>query len=1141
VLRRILLAVLLLGSSPSLAAPAEGIRRPQKLTVALSDELLGELAPDGKHLYFVSNRNSISQVFTQDLTAPRSTLLFDEAADNTWPRVSPDGKRLLYLSFRDDAAGQLCVRTLPGLARECLSGVSGALQASWLGNDQILLLARVNAEADLQLHRVRVGRTLRAEPFLSRNLAGMAISPDGAWLVFVPLERAGERLGPALTAQAARALVFRKLSDGSEVRVHLDLPGLTGQPSFSPDGKWLYFTQYLNDTDQSGVLDADDHGVIFRVPFAGDPSALQRGEPEQLTTAAWNCQYPAPSAKRLILTCARSGSLDVYSLPPDGIVPESWSKERVREEYQASRDQWERLLLVHRVERAERDPAARARMLLSTVRLHLELSEYEAAQHQTVVLAALPVPEAALAPVLEVLIAERRALRAFDRGQAGPRFLDDARRHVGEILQPRPGEPVPAAALRHLVASEVYDVIGDKPQAQKELELAVVDDKTPAFVVEMRAARVEALFRQLDLRDELLAGLRPLVDHPSLPTGARVRLSRVFARAVVLGLPAADAKRALDRELAVAPAGSPRAFGLLVEACLPSVQPSTLAAGRACMNDLYDRHPTPTERRLLVNEVIRRAEVSDADDLEYEIARRYVADVPRDSAERRHAERLFRILVEDQAYALMIAGKFSEAADVFEEVTHHTDSLEAVAGYIECAMLAGRTDVEQKIAARYPADSPIRRFARAYLEVRRLHDLDGAAFDRAAEAALKDVQAVQEALPLEAEPQALLGAILHQRFLEHEDHAAAEQANTHYLIALDLAGHQARYQAMVQEQLGQLHAQVGNHRIAISHFEDREQLPFADPLVEAGHHIVEARSFQHADRYADAAREAEEALTLVDKTPSLKRFEPLALDRAALYRLSAGDQARALELYDRALKNGGPDDANRVVQRLAHAAAALSAGQPARALADLDAVDAWFADPARRKQLSWPHTSPEEVQKSYDLLRLGLRGQAEHATGKNDAAWKTLSQRQTLLAARAKQRGLDDDLLALSLAEAQLADVARARNSLDEAGRWASQALEHADEYAKRTATPLADEQLATLAFAAELYLVAHVPRSAFTVDVAARLDDAFEKLSRAGDPKRASIRRRLGVYLTLMTLDGIEVQRGPRQRGAAQQRNPVE
>ena len=87
--------------------------RPERLTVGVADDLLGQLGPDGKTLYFVSNRNTTNQVFAQNMADGRAQQLFDDGADVTWPRVSPDGRAILYISFRESASGQLCVRRLP--------------------------------------------------------------------------------------------------------------------------------------------------------------------------------------------------------------------------------------------------------------------------------------------------------------------------------------------------------------------------------------------------------------------------------------------------------------------------------------------------------------------------------------------------------------------------------------------------------------------------------------------------------------------------------------------------------------------------------------------------------------------------------------------------------------------------------------------------------------------------------------------------------------------------------------------------------------------------------------------------------------------------------------------------------------------
>src|SRR5690606_8736349 len=127
-------------------------------------------------------------------------------------------------------------------------------------------------------------------------------------------------------ARAAPRLEAVRLDrPGTPVPLSLDLPGMTGQPAFSRDGEALYFVQFFSDTNHDGLLDASDHGVLFRVPFPAqaDDAPLQAAAalPLQITDSGWNCQYPAPAAQKLIATCARRRKLDIYELPLDGEVP----------------------------------------------------------------------------------------------------------------------------------------------------------------------------------------------------------------------------------------------------------------------------------------------------------------------------------------------------------------------------------------------------------------------------------------------------------------------------------------------------------------------------------------------------------------------------------------------------------------------------------------------------------------------------------------------------------------------------------------------------------------------------------------------------------------------------------------------------
>ena len=138
------------------------------------------------------------------------------------------------------------------------------------------------------------------------------VSPDGRWVVYVPMSATSSTSGPAFAARAAERLEAMRLDrpDDPPVPLHLDLPGLTGQPAFSRDGKFLYVTQFFNDTNGDGAIDASDHGVLFRVPF--ESGARRRAGaraaaawPMQLTESTWNCQYPSPAATLLVATCSR--------------------------------------------------------------------------------------------------------------------------------------------------------------------------------------------------------------------------------------------------------------------------------------------------------------------------------------------------------------------------------------------------------------------------------------------------------------------------------------------------------------------------------------------------------------------------------------------------------------------------------------------------------------------------------------------------------------------------------------------------------------------------------------------------------------------------------------------------------------------
>lgn len=1105
----------------------DDLRRPHRLTVGVADDLLGQLGRDGKTLYYVSNRDTTAQLFTQDIHDGRAHQLFDEGADITWPRVSPSGRALLYISFRENAAGQLCMRRLPeGDERTCLQDASAALQAEWVDDERIVLLSRQSIQGDLRVMDVSVGDELRAKPLLDRNLTSPAVSPDGRWLVYVPVARTVQTVGPAFAAHAAQTLEAIELAAPTKpaLKIELPLPGQTGQPVFARDGRFLYIVQFFTDTNHDGTVDASDRGVLFRVPLSFANGAPVVGAPEQLTDTAWNCEYPAPHAARLIATCSQGATLDVYALPLEGEVPAAWTMPMLRNAIADADTLVVEQLLTSRLLARETRPGPRRRAMLSLAMVHYEREEFRAAEYYAIQADTLrDAASSGIALPLRMLIEQRRAERRREQGRLIEGFRREAMARLEQLATDHAESPM-AEDLTHLARSAIFDSIGDASAARRELEAVTIDESTPLPIVEAYYRQADAFYRMLDDREALVGLCRELAHAPGLTPDEQLRYARAAVRAMVRGVAYADADARLQRERAsLSDADAELAFAIdLTRAVLAIRDAKTSPAVGDALLALYGAQTRPGRRRALIVDAVQRADAVDADDVLDALVQRDIHDVKPGTHERGEAEDVYERLILARAYERLHARRYAEARDDFDAVAEQTGSLEATVGAIDMRLKLRETPRE--IIARYErarGPASLRNFAKAYLLARRLPTLEGKEHREVAARAISALAASWPELDEERMAQALFGALLHEEYLQTGELGTAERADAHYLVALELVGDRPRFRAMILGELGLLHTDVGNYRIALGYLTARDQLPYVDDAEALDMLLSKSQALLHVGRDADAAAASDAALSLIARNPELARYRMLALDWAAVDNLSAGRFEQALALYDREVpligstrESAARKRRHRVVMHLSRAAAAVGAHQPARALADLDEVERLLGGPEYMQALQWPRASTEHVARAYRLIASGLRANAERQRRQLAAENSALARRSAILDERLDEIDRIEIEREQILVEAQLAWNAGQRRDVAAVGRWLGRALWRCDDLRARTHETRDREQLDVL------WLAARLSVSLATVlvdDLPQRIATASEDLAAQREPALRAYLRWFEIYQPLL------------------------
>jgi len=306
---------------PVRPAPSEGLLAPRPVAFFPSDELTSHATADGRYVVFVSDQTGNLDVWVRDYrtasTYPRTT----DSADDFDPAVSADGRRLVFVSRREDAKGDIFVGDIDSGDVERLTDAATADRQPRFSPDGDRVYFTTAAPGGPEYV---AELDLRGDPTPRRLTPGggfdSAPSPDGRFVLYTAAtEGRPQLMALRLSDRATRAIPLGEGSAGFARFIDRTLEG--------PDVEatdHAVVVRFADDDDGDGQIDGRDAASLWRVDL--DLDAIFDGAPPPrpfpLTAGSNHELFADPAGPWLYFTQTARLDQNVVRLPLRGQFPD---------------------------------------------------------------------------------------------------------------------------------------------------------------------------------------------------------------------------------------------------------------------------------------------------------------------------------------------------------------------------------------------------------------------------------------------------------------------------------------------------------------------------------------------------------------------------------------------------------------------------------------------------------------------------------------------------------------------------------------------------------------------------------------------------------------------------------------------------
>ncbi|TGL28488.1 translocation protein TolB [Leptospira koniambonensis] len=307
--------------------------KPFPLTVQRGNNLYNSTTKDGKYLFYTTGQKGNYDIWFRDLKSSIIVPVTEHPSSEYKPAISPDGKKLAFVSEQYDTAGDIVLLEIePEVwAKKILEGkrfLSDDFE--FITNPEYSDISKSDKFSDSD---PVWGKDSRVLLFSSDRL-----TPGTPNLILWDTE--GKEKPILLTqsgavnpywSQDGNTIVYLSYADSREGEIYsLDLitrkskrltndTYLDFSPSLSPDGRYLFYTSIRSDSDGNRKLDERDNSLIIRL----DLSDMKERRLTSGNFSLFDTKYSSFNGGSILFTASYYGTLNIYFLPLSGSIPKA--------------------------------------------------------------------------------------------------------------------------------------------------------------------------------------------------------------------------------------------------------------------------------------------------------------------------------------------------------------------------------------------------------------------------------------------------------------------------------------------------------------------------------------------------------------------------------------------------------------------------------------------------------------------------------------------------------------------------------------------------------------------------------------------------------------------------------------------------